>query len=115
MKSFVTAGLALSALPCALSAQDYSSDNENRDTTFERCVSATTLVPPFNNTPGALEQSHVAATTVESICHRRGEAAYRVCKTSALAAEISEAQGIDEKPLTDEEMRELDPEGMPAD
>lgn len=114
MKSFVTAGLALSALPCALSAQDYSADNENRDAPFERCVSATTLVPPFNNTPGALEQSRVAATTVETIRHCRGEAAYRVCKTSALAPEISEVQGIDEKPLPDEEMRELDPEGMPA-
>jgi hypothetical protein len=115
MKNFVTAGLALSALPCALSAQDYSADNENRDTPPERCVSATTLVPPFNNTSGALEQSRVAATTVESIRYRRGEAAYRVCKTSAVAPEISDAQGIDEKPLTNEEMRELDPEGTPAD
>ncbi len=115
MKSFVTASLALSALPCALSAQDYPADNENRDTAPERCVAATTLVPPFNNTPGALEQSRVAATTVESIRHRRGEAAYRVCKTSAVAPEISEAQGIDEKPVTDEEMRELDPEGAPVD
>jgi hypothetical protein len=115
MKSFITAGLALSALPCALSAQDYSADNENRDSPFERCVSATTLVPPFNNTPGALEQSRVAATTVESIRHRRGEAANRVCNTSALAPEISQVQGIDEKPLTDEEIRKLDPQGTPAD
>ena len=110
MKLAVPTALAVLALPVAVLAQDHSEHESERKAAPERCVAATVLVPPFNNTPGALEQSRVAATTVEGIRHRRGEAAYRVCKTSAVAPEISEVEGVNEKPLTEEEMRELDPE-----
>ena len=110
MKFALPAGLALASLPLAAFAQDHDDHADPREAAQERCVAATVLVPPFNNTPGALEQSRIAATTVEEIRHRRGEAAYRVCRTSAVAPEISEIEGVDEEPLTEEEMRELDPE-----
>ena len=110
MKFAVPAALAVLALPAAALAQDHSEHDGERKAAPERCVPATVLVPPFNNTPGALEQSRVAATRVENIRNRRGEAAYRVCKTSAVAPEISEIEGVNEKPLTEEEMREIDPE-----
>lgn len=105
MTKLVPAALALALLPAAATAQDRDADEQP-----ERCVAASVLVPPFNNTAGAMEQSRVAATTVEGIRHRRGEAAYRVCKTSAIAPEFSELEGVNEKPLTEEEMRELDPD-----
>lgn len=110
MKFVALVALAAIALPVAGLAQDHSELGSERNAAPERCVAATVLVPPFNNTPGALEQSRIAATTVEGIRHRRGEAAYRICKTSAVAPAISEVEGVDEKPLTEEEMRELDPE-----
>ena len=110
MKHALSAALAAIFLPATVLAQDHGEHDGERETAPERCVAATVLVPPFNNTPGALEQSRIAATTVENIRHRRGEAAYRVCQTSAVAPEISEVEGVNEKPLTDEEMRELDPE-----
>ena len=112
MKFAVPAALAVCALPFAALAQDAREYDREREAAPERCVSATVLVPPFNNSPGALEQSRVAATTVENIRHRRGEAAYRVCRTSAIAPEISEIEGVDEEVLTEEEMRELDPDAV---
>lgn len=111
MKLLVSAGLTLAALPFAALAQDR---DEAPRAAPERCVAAQVLVPPFNNSAGAMEQSRIAATTVEGIRHRRGEAAFRVCKTSAIAPEFSELEGGEEKPLTEEEMRELDPEAIEA-
>ena len=115
MKIAVPAALAILPLPVAVLAQDHSGHDNGRKAAPERCVAASVLVPPFNNTPGALEQSRIAATAVEGIRQQRGEAAYRVCKTSAVAAEISEVEGVNEKPLTEEEMRELDPETAPRE
>lgn len=111
MKLKLALGALCVALPISLvSAQDRPADEGDRDAKTERCVPATVLVPPFNDSPGALEQSRIAATTVENIRDRRGEAAFRVCRKSALAPEFSEIENVDEEPLTDEEMRELDPE-----
>lgn len=115
MRLALAVGIALAPLPVAVLAQDHRDHVEHREEAPERCVAPTVLVPPFNNTPGALEQSRVAATTVENIRHRRGEAAYRVCRTSAIAPEFSEVEGIDEKPLTEEEMRTLDPDTAQED
>lgn len=116
MKFKLALGAVFVAMPVSfLSAQDRADDMREDDQRPERCVSATVLVPPFNNTPGALEQSRIAATTVEGIRERRGEAAYRVCKTSALTPELSEIEGVEEEPLTEEEMRELDPDAPPED
>ena len=114
MKLKLALGAMCVALPISLaSAQDRPVDEGDRDAKVERCVPATALVPPFNNSPGALEQSRVAATTVENIRDRRGEAAYRVCGKSAVAPELSEIEGVEEEPLTEEELRELDPETAP--
>ncbi|MBX7533529.1 hypothetical protein K3165_11400 [Qipengyuania sp. 1XM1-15A] len=111
MKLKLALGALCVALPISLvSAQDRPADEGDRDAKTERCVPATVLVPPFNDSPGALEQSRIAATTVENIRDRRGEAAYRVCRKSALAPELSEIEGVEEEPLTEEEIRELDPE-----
>lgn len=111
MKLKLALGALCVALPISLaSAQDRPADEGDRDTKTERCVPATVLVPPFNDSPGALEQSRIAATTVENIRDRRGEAAFRVCRKSALAPELSEIEGVEEEPLTEEEIRELDPE-----
>lgn len=114
MKTAAAAGLALVTLPAAVLAQDHAEYKEAVQAEMinagERCVSPVVLVPPFNNSPGALEQSRVAATTVESVRERRGEAYYKVCKSSALTPQISEIEGVDEEPLTEEEMREIDPE-----
>lgn len=55
-----------------------------------RCISPLAIAPPFNDTPEAKEQSRVAATAIA------GEA---VCKTSAVAPEISELQHGPEKPV----------------
>ena len=74
----------------------------------ERCVSPTVLVPPFNNTSGALEQSRIAATTVEDIRQERGEDALRVCRTSATMPELAEIDGSREAPLTKEEYKVLE-------
>ena len=98
------------ALPFAVNAQDKDDVGSQSSGAPERCVPATVLVPPFNNTPDALEQSRIAASTVEGIRHGRGEAAYRVCQTSAVSPEISEIEGVNEAPVTEEEMRELDSE-----
>lgn len=114
MKIVVTAALAVLALPAAVFAQDHREQERERDAAPERCVAATVLVPPFNNSPGALEQSRIAATTVEGIRNRRGEAAYRVCKTSAVSPEFSELEGVSEEPLAAEELRELDPDAANA-
>lgn len=110
MKFMHSIAFAALCLPLAAQALDRSEDEGRLAGAKERCVAPTVLVPPFNNSPGALEQSRVAATTVESIRDEHGEPAYRVCKTSAIAPEISEIEGVNEEPLTDEEMRELDPE-----
>lgn len=111
MKLKLALGALCVALPISLvSAQDRPADEGDRDAKTERCVPATVLVPPFNDSPGALEQSRIAATTVENIRDRRGEAAFRVCRKSALAPELSEIEGVEEEPLTEEEIRELDPE-----
>ena len=110
MKFTALAALAVLALPAGVLAQDHREHEAERESARERCVAATVLVPPFNNTPGALEQSRIAATKVEEIRHRRGEDAYRVCRTSAMAPEISEIEGVEEEVLTDEEMRTVDPE-----
>ena len=48
-----------------------------------RCVAPQSVVPPFNNTPEAMEQSRIAATIV---------AGDSVCKSSPLMPELSEIQ-----------------------
>ncbi len=97
-------GLIALAVSGVASAQD----EEQRDSGPQRCVSPTVLVPPFNTSPGALEQSRIAATTVEDIRQRRGEEAVRVCRKSALSPELSELEGVDEEPLTEEEYEVLE-------
>ncbi|QPC99853.1 hypothetical protein [Qipengyuania soli] len=58
------------------------------------CTPAQTVVPPFNNTPEAMEQSRVAATIL------RGD---EICKTSALFPEKSVIEHGEEQPVLPEE------------
>ena len=105
MKFSVFAACGALALSFTAHAQ---TEEEGTPVASQRCVSPTVLVPPFNNTPGALEQSRVAATTVEDIRQRRGLDAVRVCGKSALSPELSDLDGIDEEPLTEEEYQVLE-------
>ena len=60
-----------------------------------KCIAPQVIVPTFNNTPEAMEQSRIAATML---------AGDLVCKTSALNPELSELQhGPEEALLPDEE------------
>ena len=65
-------------------------------TASDRCVSPTQIVPPFNNSAEALEQSRIAATEVEAIRRVRGESRHTVCRTSAMIPELSDLEGMDE-------------------
>lgn len=51
--------------------------------TGRACIPGTAIVPPFNNTPEALDQSRVAARQI---------AGDSVCRTSAVAPELSELE-----------------------
>lgn len=74
------------------------------------CTPAQTVVPPFNNTPEAMEQSRVTATIL------RGD---KICKTSALFPEKSVIEHGEEQPVLPEEAadapaEEPTPEEQPA-
>lgn len=55
-----------------------------------RCLPAHAVVPPFNNSPEALDQARVAATMIA------GEA---VCQTSAVSPELSQLKHGAEEPV----------------
>ena len=59
------------------------------------CTPAQAVVPPFNNTPEAMEQSRVAATVL------KGE---EICKTSPIFPEKSVIEHGEEEPVLPEGM-----------
>lgn len=63
------------------------------------CVPAQAIVPPFNNTAAAMEQSRIAATAVMAESARRGDRDIPVCRTSAVAPQVSEVEGVNEVPV----------------
>ena len=89
---------SLSLIAIASAAPALAQDEEARaDAPREapaKCIAPQTVVPPFNNTPEAMEQSRVAATIV---------AGDSVCKGSALMPELSEIQHGPEEPVVPEE------------
>ena len=86
-------GLALLASPSF--AQDAEATSEEDSREVRKCIAPQVIVPTFNNTPEAMEQSRIAATIV---------AGDQVCKTSALNPELSELQhGPEEAVVPDEE------------
>lgn len=85
--------LAVLATPSL--AQDADAPVEEDSREVRKCIAPQVIVPTFNNTPEALEQSRIAATIVE------GD---QVCKTSPLNPELSELQhGPEEAVVPDEE------------
>ena len=68
------------------------------------CTPAQAVVPPFNNTPEAMDQSRVAATIL------RGDA---ICRTSAVFPEKSLIEHGQEQPVLPEEAVD-ETEGEPA-
>ena len=105
MKTIFAAALVTMAWSGTVLAQEERAPEAN---SVERCVSPTVLVPPFNNTAGALEQSRIAAIAVEDIRQERGEDAVRVCRTSAVMPELAQIDGSQEAPLTKEEYEVLE-------
>lgn len=71
------------------------------------CVAAQVIVPPFNNTPAAMDQSRKAATVVMRENARAGGKPVRVCQTSAVSPELSRLKHGNEVPV--------DPEYEPED
>ena len=90
--AYLMTALALSATPAL--AQDEEAQADAPREVPAKCVAPQTVVPPFNNTPEAMEQSRVAATIV---------AGDSVCKGSALTPELSEIQHGPEEPVVPEE------------
>lgn len=90
---------ALAALAVPSVAANEPSDR-TAETTHETnpaprtCTPAQTVVPPFNNTPEAMDQSRVAATAL------RGD---EICKTSALFPEKSLIEHGEEQPVLPED------------
>ena len=85
--------LAVLATPSL--AQDADAPVEEDSREVRKCIAPQVIVPTFNNTPEAMEQSRIAATIV---------AGDQVCKTSALNPELSELQhGPEEAVVPDEE------------
>lgn len=68
------------------------------------CTPAQVLVPPFNNTPEAMEQSRVAATIL------RGD---EICRTSPLFPEKSVIEHGEERPVLPDEVAD-EPSELPA-
>lgn len=68
------------------------------------CTPAQVVVPPFNNTPEAMEQSRVAATIL------RGE---EICRTSAVFPEKSLIEHGEEQPVLPDEAVD-EPSDQPA-
>ena len=101
-RAFVVLALAL---PFAAHAQDVDDTDDLPAEATTRCVSATVLVPPFNNTAEALEQSRIAAITVEETREANGEEAVPVCRTSTVMPELAEIQGVHEDVVSEDEMR----------
>ena len=66
------------------------------------CVAAQVIVPPFNNTPAAMDQSRVAATAVMRENARRGGKPVRVCQTSAVSPKLSRIKHGYEVPIDPE-------------
>ena len=86
---------SLAVLATPSFAQDADAPVEEDGREVRKCVAPQVIVPTFNNTPEAMEQSRIAATML---------AGDLVCKTSALNPELSELQhGPEEALLPDEE------------
>lgn len=92
MKALPT-GLILAVLAVPALAQDREADGP------VACMPAQAVVPPFNNTAEAMDQSRVAATVVMGERERAGERGVRVCQTSAVAPQVSAVEGIEEVPI----------------
>ena len=91
---FSAAAALVLAMP-ALAADDVPvvddvETEEEARTEPRRCTPAQVVVPPFNNTPEAMEQSRVAAT----ILH--GD---QICKSSAVFPEKSLIEHGEEEPV----------------
>ena len=87
--------LALSAtiLATPLVAADRDTDEP------QACVPAHAIIPPFNNSPEAMDQSRIAATIVMDGQARRGGRRVPVCRTSAVAPQVSQIEGVNEVPV----------------
>lgn len=105
MKTFLA--MAALVLPLAVQAQDGGMDAEAvADGVAQQkraCVSPTVLVPPFNSSPEALEQSRIAATRVEATRASAGLSSVDVCRTSAITPQISRIEGVEEEVIVVEE------------
>lgn len=60
------------------------------------------IVPPFNNSPAAMDQSRVAATIVMRGKTGAGGKPVRVCQTSAVSPELSRLKHGNEVPVDPE-------------
>ena len=97
-------GLALLASPSFAQDPDAAGEDDRRE--VRKCIAPQAVVPTFNNTPEAMEQSRIAATIV---------AGEQVCRTSALIPELSELQhGPEEAVVPDEEAVEEEGAAEPA-
>lgn len=63
------------------------------------CVAGQVIVPPFNNSPAAMDQSRVAATIVMRGKAGAGGKPIRVCQTSAVSPELSRLKHRNEVPV----------------
>ncbi|MFN2100837.1 hypothetical protein [Altererythrobacter sp. MF3-039] len=79
------------------------------------CIAGQVIVPPFNNTPAAMDQSRIAATAVMRSNARSGSKSVRVCQTSAVSPEISELKHGNEVPVDPEYEPEDAPEAATTD
>ncbi|MEZ5679701.1 MAG: hypothetical protein R3E14_00185 [Erythrobacter sp.] len=94
MRAIVTlAVLSLLASP-ALAADEPVDGEEQLPATPRACTPAQAVVPPFNNTPEAMEQSQVAATVLQ------GD---EICRTSPVFPEKSAIEHGEEQPALPEE------------
>ena len=96
--------LVVLATPSLAQEADTPVEEDRRE--VRKCIAPQAVVPTFNNTPEAMEQSRIAATIV---------AGEQVCRTSALIPELSELQhGPEEVVVPDEEAVEEEGAAEPA-
>ncbi|TMM49770.1 hypothetical protein [Qipengyuania marisflavi] len=102
--------LAVGTIAAGIAVPAIAQDEVERDLRDRpaACVPGQVIIPPFNNTPEAMDQSRYAATVVMGERARSGERSVNVCQTSAVAPEISELKHGPETPIDPEYDPELD-------
>lgn len=91
---------SLTLLAAPALAQDDDTPVESSEQAPRKCIAAQVIVPTFNNTPEAMEQSRIAATIV---------AGSEVCRTSTLIPELSELKHGPEEVLEPEDVESVEP------